>query len=351
MFVEGLRTPSPSMPAADYLETLVRCELVTREQLFSLSEEYGVDPARAPAKLIRLLVKEGVLTNWQSREVLRGRRRFFVQRYRLLDGLGDGLSGTVYKAVHTRLGHLAAVKVMHADEIDEERLARYLREMRIVASLDHPHIVKALDADADGTDYFLAMEYLQGATLEAWQKQNRQLPVIWSSRCCIQAALGLQHAHEHGLVHRDIHPRNLMVVDDEAVQPFVKILDFGLSRILDEADDPNRVTRERQVLGSLPCLAPEQAVRSRDADIRSDIFSLGCTLFCLLTGRYPFPQTRGFDNLVASRRRPLILRTYRPDAPPALARVVQKMIAFDAAARYQQPAEVAEALQAVLAEL
>ncbi len=265
-------------------------------------------------------------------------------RYRVLRLLGRGGMGDVYLAEHRHLGRRVALKAIRPSLLDSPAAAlRFRQEVAAVGRLAHPNIVHAQDAEEAAGRCVLVMEYVEGTSLAERLLRQGRLPVAEACACARQAALGLQCAHENGLVHRDIKPHNLMRTPDGTV----KVLDFGLARVLREqaAAPPDPLTGEGAVMGTADYIAPEQARDSRQADIRADIYSLGCTLYHLLAGRVPFPGGTAIDKIVRhSGEEPEPLSRLRPDLPAGLARVVGKMMARDPAARYQTPAEVAAAL-------
>jgi serine/threonine protein kinase len=213
--------------------------------------------------------------------------------------------------------------------------------LQIAAQLDHRNIVRAYDAERAGDLQLLAMEFVEGQSLAELVTKKGPLPIAYACNYVLQAALGLQHAHERNMVHRDIKPQNLMLT----TKGVVKILDFGLARLRSERRTSNELTRDNAMMGTPEYIAPEQAQDSKKADIRADIYSLGCTLFFLLTGRPPF---RGSDWLAVVmahlKDAPPPLENWRADVPPELADLVTRMLAKDPAARLQTPKEVAEAL-------
>jgi WD40 repeat protein/serine/threonine protein kinase len=266
--------------------------------------------------------------------------------YCILEELGHGGMGTVYKAQHTLLKRVVALKVLAADRTnDAAAVARFRREMEAVGQLQHPNIIEARDAgEVDGT-HFLVMEYVEGPNLSQVVKRHGPLPVADACEIIRQAAAGLQHAHEHGLVHRDIKPSNLLLTP----QGQVKVLDLGLALLLGELRVGEELTRPGQVMGTVEYMAPEQALDTHAVDIRADIYSLGCTLYFLLTGQPPFGSRKyknSFQTMLAHAQEPVPpLRAGRPEAPPALVAVLDRLLAKRPAERFQTPAEVVKALE------
>ncbi len=226
-------------------------------------------------------------------------------------------------------------------------MRRFRREIRAIAQLAHPNVVHALDVgEIDGVHFFV-MEYVEGIDLARLLKQFGPPPLARACAYVRQAALGLQHAHERGLVHRDIKPSNLIVRLEDAT---VKLLDLGLARLVlppDEAtDQSSTLTREGTVVGTPDYMAPEQTLNAHAADIRSDIYSLGCTLYHLLTGKLPFPGKNLAEKLLKQQvQEPRPVEDLRPDTPPELRAVLRKMMAKQAEDRYQTPKEVSAALE------
>jgi WD40 repeat protein len=265
-------------------------------------------------------------------------------RYRVLTLLGTGGMGAVYKAEHRLMERQVALKVMTSVLVGSEAgVDRFRREVKAAARLSHPNIVAAYDAEQAGGLHFLIMEYVEGTDLSRWLAQHGPLPVAEACAYGQQCAAGLQHAHEHGMIHRDIKPHNLMRTPGGTV----KVLDFGLARLAAEAGSaPGSTTGQGTLLGTVDYLAPEQADDARQADIRSDIYSLGCTLYHLLSGRPPFPQGTLVQKIMAHReRQPQSLLELRPDLPPGLVRVVDRMMSKLPERRYQTPSEVCTALE------
>lgn len=273
-----------------------------------------------------------------------------VGPYRLLEKLGQGGMGTVFKALHVRLEKVVALKVLSANRTSSaESVSRFAREMKAVGKLDHPHIVRAMDAgEADGTHY-LVMEYVEGIDFSELLKRVGRLPIADACELIRQAALGLQAAHSRGMVHRDVKPANLMLASQEFGPPVVKVLDLGLALLSDTTGgDVGGLTTDGHIMGTLDYMAPEQAGDSHAVDIRADIYSLGATLYALLTGGSIF-HGRIFKtalhriSALANEQVPPITDR-RDDVPPALAAIVRRMLARDPADRFDTPADVAAAL-------
>jgi hypothetical protein len=270
-------------------------------------------------------------------------------RYRVLGLIGQGGMGAVYRAEHLHMDRLVALKVINPGLMSHPTaVQRFQQEVRAAARLQHPNIVHAYDADQAGGLHFLVMEHVEGTSLADLVRERRPLPVAEACACARQAALGLQHAHEQGMVHRDVKPHNLM----RTPAGQVKILDFGLARLPRTPDVPpagdgtaGLLTGSGVVMGTADYIAPEQAADPRTADIRADVYSLGCTLFHLLTGRPPFPDGTVPEKLAQHAGTPLpAVSELRPEVPAGLSAVLARMTAKDPVGRYATPAEVAEAL-------
>ena len=305
-------------------------------------------------------------------------------RYRVLGLVGIGGMGAVFKAEHRVMERLVALKVIHTEFVDNpQAVERFTREVKAAARLIHPNIVTAFDAEQAGGRHFLVMEFVDGVSLDRYVAQQGPLAPLAAARLTRQAALALDHAHQRGMVHRDIKPQNLMLRRGGQL----KVLDFGLARLAsspiagplaspiagplagslaaksshetsfhpaESAADAFAAQRTMtgMLLGTPDYLAPEQARDPRSADIRADIYSLGCTLFYLLSGRAPFAKMPLRETLTAhavADRRPLIGSLTH--VPANLRGVLGKMLAADPADRYQTPAQLAKALAKVIAEL
>lgn len=257
--------------------------------------------------------------------------------------------GQVFKAFHVGMDRIVAIKIIPKDRLSNPvAVSRFYREVRAVAKLSHPNIVIAFDVSQVRDTHFLAMEYVEGIDLAKFVQQSGPLPVAKACDYIRQAALGLQHAHEKGLVHRDIKPGNLMVARPHPEEPpVIKILDFGLSHIESESTRGERLTQlVGNIVGTVDYIAPEQADNARTADIRADIYSLGCSLFYLLTGQPPFHYDDDVEKISARMMGDAPpVRESRPDVPHALEQVLAKMLARNRDSRYQTPGELAKALE------
>jgi serine/threonine protein kinase len=336
--------PAPATKE-QYLELLRKSGLVEEPALRTYLEEQtaaGTLP-NDPQQLGRALVRDGLLTRFQAEQLLTGKSKGFVlaDKYKLLEHLGSGGMGHVYLCEHITMRRRVAIKVLplaHAN--DESYLERFYREARAVAALDHPNIVRAHDIDHDGKLHFLVMEFVDGASLQEIVGRAGPLAINRAANYISQAAWGLQHAHEAGLVHRDIKPGNILVDRSGTV----KVLDMGLARFFH--DDDNLSKRfDETVLGTSDYLAPEQTLDS-NVDIRADIYSLGATFYFCLTGQTIFGEGKTAQKLIWHQtRQPKPIRSLRPEVPEELAALIeQKMLAKDPAARFQLPAEVCAAL-------
>jgi serine/threonine protein kinase len=266
-------------------------------------------------------------------------------QYELLELLGQGGMGTVYKAVHGLLKRVVALKVLSQEHVtDANAVARFRREMEAVGRLQHPHIVQASDANEVGGTHFLVMEYVEG--LDLAQVVALKGPLAVPEACAIihQALTGLQHAFEHGLVHRDLKPANLMLTP----QGQVKILDFGLALLYDDPTRQDDWAYSGRIAGTVDYLAPEVARGPQPVDTRSDIYSLGCTLYELLAGRPPFsgPEfgTVMQKLLAHAKTTPPQISALRPDVDEKLEKVLKRFLAKEPASRFGSPAAAAAAL-------
>lgn len=316
----------------------------------AISEQAG----RNVASFTEELIQSGRLTEYQLQRLSEDHQcRLTLGKYVILDRIAAGGMGEVFLARHTLMNRIVALKVL-AEHLTRSVSAvdRFRRETHAAARLSHPNIVTAFDADKDGETHFLVMEYIDGLDLKRTIRRDGPMTVNEALGCTLQAARALEYAHANGVIHRDVKPGNLLLDRNHTV----KLLDVGLARILDPADDPmistgsstTALTREDAVFGTAEYMAPEQAISTRQADARSDIYSLGCTLFYLLVGRSPYASDSTFGCLVAHRETTIPrLEQLCGDVSPALAAVFTKMVAKVPNDRYQTATELIAALEGI----
>ncbi len=326
--------PLQVTPAEAFLEALWTSGALTTRQLSVLSD------LSEPRDIGRVLLERGWMTVFQVNQVHRGQgQNLMVGPYLLLERLGKGGMGEVFKARHVRMRRTVALKLVRP-----ARRARFLREIEVAARLDHPNVVRAYDAGELAGDYYLVMEYVEGEDLDRLVQREGPLDPLQVCDYARQAALGLQHAFERGVVHRDLKPSNLLLSSQDAL---VKVLDLGLARLAEPEDDrpEGPLTRKGQILGSVDFMAPEQAKDSRSADTRADLYSLGCTMYFLLTGRLPFPGGSPLQRLMRHlNEEPESLESLRPGLPSQLVVAVRRLMAKRPEDRFQTPAELAQFL-------
>ncbi|MFL5341527.1 MAG: protein kinase domain-containing protein [Gemmataceae bacterium] len=267
-------------------------------------------------------------------------------KYKVLKPLGQGGMGAVFLAEDTQLGRRVALKVIgRAMLTDPDAVARFEQEAKTSAQLIHPNVAVTFAVEAAGEVKMLAMEYIEGVSLDKLVAAKGPLPVRNACHFARQAALALQAAHEKKMVHRDIKPANLMVTKTGQV----KVLDFGLAKVRSEAENGAGLTAQNMVMGTAEYLAPEQAMNAAGAQIQADIYSLGCTLYHLLTGHPPFAGGSIMSILLRHREEiPQPVVQQRPDVPAELSALVDWMLAKNPADRPQTPKEVAAALMPFL---
>ncbi|HEV3342094.1 MAG TPA: bifunctional serine/threonine-protein kinase/formylglycine-generating enzyme family protein [Pirellulales bacterium] len=308
--------------------------------------ERSLPRAQRPAsadELSRALVEAEKLTGFQAAEILAGRGSALVLgNYVVLDRIGAGGMGQVFKAWHRRMQRLVALKTLPDQRgASEDSIARFRREILSAARLSHPNIVAAYDADVAQQIHFLVMEYVDGENLAEVVRQQGAIPITLAVRYVLDAARGLAYAHQRGLVHRDVKPSNLIVGSSGTV----KLLDLGLARTATRIAGAE-LTMPGDVVGTLEYMAPEQASGSQDVDRRADVYGLGCTLYRLVTCEFPYRGTSA-SALIAAHREEKIpsLRASRGDIPRALDSLFKRMVAKQPADRFQTMDEVVRALE------
>ncbi len=327
----------------EFLNALRRSQLLPPKSLREIGDQVDRGPKNLTVECLGYsLLKARLLTRFQVQHVLNGRTEgFFLGPYKLFDVLGRGGMGTVYLAEQTKQRRLVALKVIkNFANCLPETLVRFQREARASASLSHPNIVQAFGYEESNGMPFMTMEYVEG--LDTAEQVERFGKLSWPQAAdyMMQAALGLEHARLHSLVHRDIKPRNLLVAADGTL----KIMDLGLC-LWDGDKDDARKSRDIQV-GTLDYMAPEQAIDCRMVDTRADIYSLGCVFYALLAGRLPFVARTTVQKLLMHQTaEPRPIHQHRHDLPTPLADIIHTMLEKRPEDRFQTPGVVAEALK------
>jgi serine/threonine protein kinase len=361
--------PVSSQTVQNYCNLLTRSRLMTSDEVREVFRQWqeslkGGEDGDTES-LRKYLVARKLLTEYQSLLVMRGHSEgFFLGQYKILELISKGRLVGVFKAMHAS-GQVVAIKVLPSSKAkDPTVLSRFQREAKLLTKLDHPDVVRAFQVGEDGGRHYFVMEHLEGETLDEVLDRRKRLPPAEAVRLIHQTLLGLQHVFEKGMVHRDLKPSNLMLIpapttgpNETTLNSNIKILDIGLGRTTfdenaDEPDPETRLTAEGTLLGTPNYLAPEQARSAREADIRADIYSLGCILFQMLTGQVPFPIGPNDGPLTQivkhATEPPPPLSDFLPQVPEGLQQVLNWMLAKDPNQRYPTPARAAQALQMFL---
>jgi eukaryotic-like serine/threonine-protein kinase len=345
---------------------LIRSKLMTANEMLVMRQRWQAE-ARGNATQVSLFLKwlvgKNYVTEYQANLLSRGHvDDFYLGDYKVLERIGRGRMAGVYRAVHPS-GQVVAIKVLPPSRAkNAQTLGRFQREARLSVKLKHLHVVRAFHVGESRGVHYIVMEYLEGETLEEVLQRRKRLPPAEAVRLVHQALLGLQHIHELGMVHRDLKPANLMLLpapapgeNETTLQSNIKILDIGLAReFFDEntpadAAEKMELTGEGVLLGTPAYLAPEQARDPRNIDVRADIYSLGCTLYHVLTGQPPFPDKNILNQMVRhATETPKPLQDFIPTVPEALSQIVNWMLAKQPADRYPTPARAAQALDVFL---
>jgi serine/threonine-protein kinase len=328
------------LPLNDFVENVTRSGLVPADLLEQARRQ--VEPGDGPDAAIRLarrLVKQGTLTEYQARKLLSGAvRGFFLGGYRILRPLGEGGMGKVFLAAREGERQQVAIKVLPPRKAQEEAgsLPRFRREMELSRRCVHPNVARTLAVGNEGDVYFMVLEYIPGMSLYDMVRSEKYGPlrVTDAARLFLKVLDGLDAAHRAGLVHRDIKPSNIMITPDGNA----KILDLGLARMLGEEGG---LTRANTVLGTLDYASPEQLSDARKADVRSDLYSVGCTLYFTLSGRPPFEGGDMINKIFRQRLDdPEPLEKRARGVPSAFAAIVRKLMSKEPAERYQSCPEL-----------
>jgi len=287
------------------------------------------------------LIALGYLNAWQAEQLGQGRTKFTLGSYRILDAIGHGGMGYVFKGEHVLLGRIEAIKVLPRNQTNPVSIANFCREIRAQASLDHQNLVRLTYADTDGDTYFLVSEFVPGSDLRRLVHQQGPLGIVPAALVVSQAAEALLYAHQQGLVHRDVKPGNLLVTTEGVI----KLTDLGLAIFSSEAADLTRRT-PRHIVGTADYLAPEVVISPGEVRAVSDIYSLGCTLYYAVTGKVPFPGGDTADKLRRHlEQRPISPLRFDPELDKALVDVIQAMMCKKPEDRVANAQEVVRLLQ------
>lgn len=348
------RTKLKSKDLESFIDGLRRSRLMNEKELH---RHVVTSDAEDADSFARELIQRDALTAYQARALSRGRWKGLVLgNYTIVEKLGKGGMGQVYKARHDRMGRTVCLKVLRSSgRRSPEIVERFRREIKTHSALRHPNFVVAHDADEAEGIQFLVMEFIDGRDLARRVKDDGPVSIPETLKIIRQTAAALDYAHDQGVIHRDIKPHNLLVAESGDDSGQVKVLDMGLARfepLLDgSADSTTRasMTASGVIMGTVDYMSPEQALNSRNADARSDIYSLGCTMFFLLTGTTMFDGETLMEKIIAHREQPLpSLRDRAPEVPAGLDAVFQKMVARNPDNRYQSMQHLGEDLDACL---
>jgi eukaryotic-like serine/threonine-protein kinase len=335
------------------VELVRRSELaepsVLDKALEAIQAEHGGSLPEDPVAMAKELQKHEVVTRWHCEKLLQGKYKgFFLGKHKLLGHIGSGGMSSVYLAEHVMMHTKRAIKVLPQSRLGKSSyLARFQQEAKAIASLNHPNIVRAYDIDNQGDTHYIVMEYVDGPDLQTMVKKNGPMAFDKVADYMAQAAHGLQHAHEVGLIHRDVKPANLLVNS----QGRVKLLDLGLALFADDAQASLTIDHNDKVLGTADYLAPEQALNSHKVDPRADLYGLGCTMYFLLTGSAPFPEGSIAQRIAKHQSEmPREVRKLRPNCPGELEGICVKLLQKDPKFRYASAAQTAEVLENWLAK-
>jgi serine/threonine protein kinase len=329
-----------------FQESALLSGLVSQEQIDQVVAEVHAEPDRLPTPVEELsdeelaakLVESQVLTRYQADQLKAGRTKLNLGPYTITDWIGQGGMGQVFKAVHKMMGRHCAVKVLPRDKSTPEAIENFTREIRTQAQLDHANLVRAYDAGHDGNVHYLVTEYVPGTDLRQLVRRQGPLTMQQAANVIMQAAHGLEYAHQGGLIHRDVKPGNILVTPEG----IAKVSDLGLSGFVHDAENDPRAGK---IVGTADYLSPEQISNPNEITSVSDIYSLGCTLYYAVSGKVPFPGGTTRDK---ARRHceetPWHPRRFNPEVSEEFVEIIADMMEKDPKARIQTAAEVAARL-------
>ncbi len=337
-----------------FVRSLADCGLMSVEECRAFIDSFPHElRPKTAEQLARELVAQGRLTRFQAQAIYQNKgQRLVIGNYLLLDRIGRGGMGDVFKARHQKMDRIVALKILSTAAMrSPDALKRFHREAKAAAKLAHPNIVTAHDFDEDRGTHFLVTEYVDGENLSAIVKQRGALSLGRAVDYILQAARGLEYAHANGVIHRDIKPSNLLLDKNGTV----KILDMGIARVNEFVGQmafgsADELSSSGVIVGTPDYMSPEQSTDLRVADARSDIYSLGCTLYFLLTGQPMFAGETVLQKIIAHREKPPpFLREVRGDVPECLEKIFQKMVAKRPQDRQRSMTEVIAEIQQCIA--
>jgi serine/threonine protein kinase len=333
MSPSDLAPDQPPLSAEAFLRCVLRSELLDREQLLAALRTVPQDLRGDAQALADHLVRTGKLTRFQASKLIRGvSQGMIIGPFRVLAPLGKGGMGKVFLVRDQRSDLLVALKVLppRLARTEERILARFRREMEMSQRVAHPHLAWTYEVGEFRGAHYIAMEYIPGRTLSRLVAEEGPLSVPRAARLLAEVAAGLEHAHNQGLIHRDLKPSNILVTPRD----HAKVLDLGLALSHGETGDVLIVGGQGYVLGTMDYIAPEQTVDPLKVDARSDVYSLGCTMYYALTGQPPFPGGTAKEKIMRHRSEtPTALNELVPALPAGFVELVERMMAKDPAKR------------------
>ncbi len=333
-----------------FLKTVLKSGLLDRGQLQEALRDVPKEQRDDPRALADHLIRKGKLSRFQASKMLRGSGKgLLLGHYQILAPIGRGGMSTVYLARDERSGGLVALKLLPPSRWrNEDRLlARFQREMELSRRVAHPHLAWTHESGFCLNVYYIAMEYIPGKNLSKVVAESGPLKAPRAARLMAEVAVGLEHAHNQGLIHRDLKPSNIMITPND----HAKVLDLGLALMQGEEAEQSVIGGQGYIVGTMDYIAPEQTTDSTAVDGRADIYSLGCTLYFALTGQPPFPGGSSRDKVMRHRNgTPIPLRQLAPSVPLGFAQLIERMMAKEAAERPSSAIAVAEELHSWAAE-
>jgi serine/threonine protein kinase len=325
-----------------FQQAALATNLLTQEELDEAITLLAKQSAAEPndEQLAAKLVEMGRLNRWQAEQLRLGQRKFNLGDYHIIDSIGQGGMGQVFKAEHAMMGRIVAVKVLPRSKSTPEAVASFFREMRAQAQLDHQNLVRAYHAGHDGNVYFLVTEYVPGTDLRRLIRRRSKLSMGTAAFVISQAAKGLAHAHSRGLIHRDVKPGNVLVTPDG----HTKVSDLGLADYF--SDEVPADAKGGKIVGTADYLSPEQITMPDRLTGASDVYSLGCTLYYAVTGKVPFPGGSTRDKARAHCQLPPIdPRRFNPELSDDFVEAIADMMAKRVEERIQTAEEVVRQLE------